>query len=64
MPPRAASATRALALTERFMPMNPAEPESTPPIAKPIAVSTFCSGIRRIATTNPTPAMIMYWRVR
>ena len=40
-PPRAASATRAFARTERFMPMNPAAPESAPPIMKPIAVSTF-----------------------
>ena len=64
MPPRAASATRAFALTERFMPMNPAAPESVPPITKPIAVSTFCSGISRIATTTPTPAMIVYWRFR
>ena len=44
--------------------MNPAEPERTPPITKPIAVSTFCSGISRIATTTPTPAMIVYWRFR
>ena len=64
MPPRAASATRAFARTERFIPMNPAEPERTPPITKPIAVSTFCSGISRIATTTPTPAMIVYWRFR
>ena len=40
--------------------MKPAAPEKMPPITNPIAVSTFCSGIRRIATTTPTPAMIMY----
>ena len=37
MPPRAASATRALARTETFMPMKPADAEAMPPIAKPIA---------------------------
>ena len=39
MPPRAASATRALARTETFMPMKPAAAEKAPPIRKPIAVS-------------------------
>jgi hypothetical protein len=33
----AAWATRTLALTETFMPMKPAEPDSSAPIAKPIA---------------------------
>jgi hypothetical protein len=46
------------------MPMNPAAPERIPPITNPIAVSTFCRGISRIATITPTPAMIMYWRLR
>ena len=64
IPPRAASATLAFARTERFMPMNPAEPESVPPMTNPIAVCTFWRGIRRIATTTPTPAMIMYCLLR
>ena len=64
IPPRAASATRALARTERFIPMKPAAPERTPPITKPIAVRTSWSGINRIAITTPTPAMIVYWRFR
>ena len=63
-PPRAASATRAFARTERFMPMNPAAPESAPPITKPIAVSTFRRTISSTASTTATPAMIVYWRVR
>jgi hypothetical protein len=37
-PPRAASATRALARTETFIPMKPAEPERMPPKTNPIAV--------------------------
>ena len=36
-PLRADSATRALALTDTFMPMKPAAPENVPPIRKPIA---------------------------
>ena len=35
---RAASATRALARTDTFMPMKPVAPDSTAPIRKPIAV--------------------------
>ena len=64
MPPRAASATRELARTERFIPMKPAAPERMPPITNPSAVSTFCSGISSTAITTPTPAMIVYWRFR
>ena len=63
-PPRAASATRAFARTETFMPMKPAAADSRPPIAKPIATSMFCSGISAMNSTTPTPAMTVYWRVR
>ena len=63
-PPRAASATRALARTERFMPMKPAAPEKMPPITKPIAVSQFCRSNSRIAIGTATAAMIVYWRFR
>ncbi len=35
----AACAVRTLARTETFMPMKPAAPESTAPMAKPIATS-------------------------
>ncbi len=37
MPPRAASATRALARTDTFMPMKPADAEAMPPMANPAA---------------------------
>ena len=46
------------------MPMNPAAPESVPPITKPIAVSALRRTIRSTASTTATPAMIVYWRVR
>jgi hypothetical protein len=36
-PPRAASATRALARTDTFMPMKPVAPDRMPPITKPAA---------------------------
>ena len=63
-PPRAASATRALARTERFIPMKPAAPESTPPITNPIAtVASWISAIT-IASGTATTAMIRYWRFR
>ena len=48
---RAASATRALARTDTFMPMKPAAPETMPPIAKPIAVRM---SIATASTTNST----------
>ena len=63
-PPRAASATRALARTERFIPMNPAAPESTPPITKPIATVTSWISAITIASGTATTAMIRYWRFR
>ena len=63
-PPRAASATRAFARTERFMPMNPAAPESAPPITNPIPVVTSWRMAIRIASGTATTAMIVYWRLR
>ena len=64
MPPRAASATRALARTETFMPMKPADAEARPPIAKPIATSMFWSGISAMNSTTPTTPITVYWRLR
>ena len=59
-PPRAASATRALDRTDTFMPTYPAAAESRPPTAKPIATRMFCSGIRTMNRTTPTPAIVVY----
>ena len=64
MPPRAASATRALERTETFIPMKPAAPESTPPMTKPIPVVTFWRTAKPIASGTATAAMIVYWRRR
>ncbi len=64
IPPRARSATRALARTETFIPMNPAAAESTPPTTKPIAVWRLIAMPIRTASTTATPAMIVYWRER
>ena len=64
MPPRAASATRALARTDTFMPMKPAAAEASPPIRKPIATSMFCSGMSATKSTTPTMAIVVYWRRR
>jgi hypothetical protein len=63
-PPRAASATRALARTETFIPMKPAAPEKVPPMMKPIAVRMSSAIAITIAITTATPAMIVYWRFR
>ncbi len=63
-PPRAASATRALARTETFMPMKPAAPERTPPMTKPIPVWTSWSSASPIASGIATRAMILYWLER
>ena len=63
-PPRAASATRAFARTERFIPMNPAAPESTPPITNPTATVTLWIATRTITIGIATAAMIVYCRVR
>ena len=63
-PPRAASATRALARTDTFMPMKPAAADRMPPSAKPIATSIDCSGISTTNRTTPTIAIVVYWRRR
>ena len=63
-PLRAASATRALARTETFIPMKPADADSSPPMRKPTATSMFCSGISATNRTAPTIAIVVYWRRR
>ncbi len=55
-PPRAASATRALARTDTFIPMKPAAPEKAPPMAKPIAVSMLSAIASRTTSTTATIA--------
>ncbi len=60
IPPRAASATRALARTETFIPMYPAEPERMPPIAKPAATAMFWMKMSPMKTTTPTAAIVVY----
>jgi hypothetical protein len=60
MPWRARSATRALARTDTFIPMKPAEPENSPPIAKPIAVRQLMARPSTTNSTTATPAMIVY----
>ncbi len=52
----AACAVRTLARTETFMPMKPAEPESTAPMRKPIATSQESSSPSTMKTTTPTRA--------
>ena len=64
MPPRAASATRALERTETFMPMKPAEAEASPPIAKPIATVAPWTKSRATKRTTPTMPIVVYWRRR
>ena len=64
IPPRAASATRALARTDTFIPMKPAAAEASPPIRKPIATWMFCSGMRATKSTTPTIPIVVYWRRR
>ena len=64
MPPRPASATRAFARTETFIPMKPAAADAKPPMAKPIATSMFCSGMRMMNRTTPTTAIVRYCRRR
>ena len=60
MPQRPASATRAFARTETFIPMKPAAADARPPIANPIATSMFCSGMRMMNRTTPTTPIVMY----
>jgi hypothetical protein len=64
MPPRAASATRALARTDTFMPMKPADADARPPIRKPMATSMSCKKISATNRTMPTAAIVVYWRRR
>ena len=64
MPPRADSATRALARTETFMPMKPAAADARPPIAKPIATVMLWTKISATKRTTPTMPMVVYWRRR
>jgi hypothetical protein len=63
-PPRALSATRALARTDTFMPMKPAAPEKAPPITNPMAVRTSRAMASTMASTTATMPMIWYWRLR
>ena len=44
--------------------MNPAAPESAPPMTKPIPVVTSWRIAIRIASGMATIAMIVYWRLR
>ena len=44
--------------------MNPAAPESTPPITKPIATVTLWIATRTSTIGIATTAMIVYWRFR
>ena len=60
----AACAVRTLARTETFMPIKPAAPDRIAPIAKPIATVHESRSPRPMNTTTPTPAMVMYWRLR
>ena len=62
--PIAAWAVRTLARTDTFMPMKPARPESTAPIAKPTATSQPRNQPTTRKITTPTPAMVVYWRLR
>ena len=60
----AACAVRTLARTETFMPMKPAAPESTAPIAKPTATSQPSSNPTMKKMTMPTMPIVVYWRLR
>ena len=61
----AACAVRELARTDTNMPMKPASPESTAPIAKPTAVTQLPSPKPTARkSTTPTMAMVVYWRFR
>ena len=64
MPPRAASATRALERTDTFMPMKPAEADRMPPTRKPTATSMSWRSSSRTNRTTPTMAIVVYWRRR
>ncbi|MNL51893.1 hypothetical protein D3C87_1750290 [compost metagenome] len=59
-----ACAVRTLARTETCMPIKPAAPDRTAPIIKPKAAVPDRSSHASMATTTPTAAIVMYWRVR
>jgi len=60
----AAWAVRTLARTDTIMPMMPAIPEKTAPMAKPKAASQDSAKPTIIKTTTPTMAMVEYCLVR
>ncbi len=64
MPLRAASVVRTLARTEMFMPMKPVAPESSAPMAKPVAVCQERAKPMITSSTTPTRPMVRYWRLR
>ena len=59
-----ASVVRTLARTDTSMPMNPAVPDSTAPIRKPMATGTESRNAISTKITAPTMAIVVYWRVR
>ena len=60
----AAWAVRTFARTETFMPMKPAAPDRIAPIAKPAATVHESSRPSPTNTTTPTPAIVVYCRLR
>ncbi len=60
----AACAVRTLARTETFMPMKPAAPDRIAPMAKPAATVQESNRPSPMKTTTPTPAMVVYCRLR
>jgi len=60
----AACAVRTLARTETFMPIKPAAPESTAPMANPSATNQPRKYPTTKKMTIPTPAMVVYCRFR
>ena len=59
-----ASAVRTFARTDTFMPMNPATPESTAPMRKPMATAAPSSAKTSTKSTAPTMPMVVYCRRR
>ncbi len=60
----AACVVRTLARTDTFMPMKPAAPDSTAPMAKPIATVQPSTKMPITKMMTPTMAMVMYCRFR
>ncbi len=60
----AAWAVRTFARTETFMPMKPAAPDRIAPSAKPAATVHESRNPSPMKTTTPTPAIVVYWRLR